>query len=454
MKVIVIGSGMASLGAIKALIERGVKPIVLDIGLIPAQNTSRQKKELRESVLKRRKDPELQWSNEKGGFSNVWGASVLCPPASEFINWDKDAIPTSFHYKKCSEGIYYTAAEDGLSSLFKHPHSKLKVPPEDESAEYLLNKFNKIKKNKKLSWCIGRARQFIDYESNSIYSTRIEIENMEKNKKIIYMPGSFVKNITEQKDKVFVEYVSNGREFTLEGTSLFIGAGAVNTTKLLAKLCKLYETKLQLKYVDSTVLPFFTFKNISYNKNETLSNIFFELKDSEKSNTYSHIQISRPNEIIFNLLKYKYLPILLKRFVNYGLGYLYTALISNHSEICGSYEVTLKKIKNTDDFVIKNFPKSVNQKRILKNLSKILNSIGAFNLPLVSKNFDTHYYIGGSFPMTKTPKKVTDTDIFGSPQGIKRIHAIDSSIFPSIPSSTIGLLAMANAYRIAKLSKL
>ena len=56
--------------------------------------------------------------------------------------------------------------------------------------------------------------------------------------------------------------------------------------------------------------------------------------------------------------------------------------------------------------------------------------------------------------MTKTPQKVTDTDIFGRPRGIKRIYAIDSSIFPSIPASTIGVVAMANAYRIAKLSKL
>ena len=450
MKVIVIGSGLSSLGAIKSLVERGVKPIVLDIGLIP-QSKYGIKKNLRDDVLIKKKKPKLQMSSEKGGYSNAWGGNVLCPPESEFINWHKDTIPTSLHYKKCTEGIFYTAKDDGLSPLFKHPHPKFKEPPEDQSAEYILNKFNKIRSNKNFKWSIGRSRQFIDYENNSIYSVKTEIEILEKNKKITYIPGSFVKNITENKSKVFIEYLSNGKKSTLEGTSLFIGAGAVNTTKLLAKLCKIYDKKLYLRYVDSTVFPFFTFMNIPYDKSKTQSSIFFELKDFKKSKTISHIQISRPNEIILNMLKYKRLPSFLKKFVYYILGHSYIALINNHSEICGFYEIILKK---NDDFLTINVPKTDNQKRILKNVSKILNSIGAFNLSCINKNFDSHFYIGGSFPMKKHPKVSTDTDILGRPFGFKRIYAVDSSVFPSIPSSNIGLISMANAFRIAKLAKL
>jgi len=51
-------------------------------------------------------------------------------------------------------------------------------------------------------------------------------------------------------------------------------------------------------------------------------------------------------------------------------------------------------------------------------------------------------------PMRNTPVEETDTNILGSPKGWSRIHVIDSSIFPTLPGTTIGLLAMANAKRI------
>lgn len=52
-------------------------------------------------------------------------------------------------------------------------------------------------------------------------------------------------------------------------------------------------------------------------------------------------------------------------------------------------------------------------------------------------------------PMTEQPVKLTDTNLLGNPMGWNRIHIIDSSLFPSIPGTTVRLLAMANANRIA-----
>ncbi len=41
------------------------------------------------------------------------------------------------------------------------------------------------------------------------------------------------------------------------------------------------------------------------------------------------------------------------------------------------------------------------------------------------------------------------TDRLGRPHGLKRVHVIDASTFPSISATTITLTAMANARRIA-----
>ena len=45
---------------------------------------------------------------------------------------------------------------------------------------------------------------------------------------------------------------------------------------------------------------------------------------------------------------------------------------------------------------------------------------------------------------------VGEADTLGRPLPARRIHVVDSSCFPSIPSGTITLPAMANAYRIAR----
>jgi len=42
-----------------------------------------------------------------------------------------------------------------------------------------------------------------------------------------------------------------------------------------------------------------------------------------------------------------------------------------------------------------------------------------------------------------------EADTLGRPLPARRIHVVDSACFPSIPSGTVTLTAMANAHRIA-----
>jgi choline dehydrogenase-like flavoprotein len=49
--------------------------------------------------------------------------------------------------------------------------------------------------------------------------------------------------------------------------------------------------------------------------------------------------------------------------------------------------------------------------------------------------------------MRKKPR-VFETDVLGRPNGFRRIHVVDATIFPDIPSGPITLTVMANAYRI------
>ena len=42
-----------------------------------------------------------------------------------------------------------------------------------------------------------------------------------------------------------------------------------------------------------------------------------------------------------------------------------------------------------------------------------------------------------------------ESDVLGRPHGLSRIHLVDSTTFPTIPSTTITFTVMANAHRIA-----
>jgi hypothetical protein len=57
------------------------------------------------------------------------------------------------------------------------------------------------------------------------------------------------------------------------------------------------------------------------------------------------------------------------------------------------------------------------------------------------------FHSGGSFPMSLEPRGF-QTDLLGRLPGWKRIHAVDATVFPSIPATTITFSAMANAHRI------
>jgi hypothetical protein len=54
---------------------------------------------------------------------------------------------------------------------------------------------------------------------------------------------------------------------------------------------------------------------------------------------------------------------------------------------------------------------------------------------------------GGSFPMSAVPRGF-QTDVLGRLPGWERVHAVDATVFPSIPATTITLSAMANAHWI------
>jgi choline dehydrogenase-like flavoprotein len=87
--------------------------------------------------------------------------------------------------------------------------------------------------------------------------------------------------------------------------------------------------------------------------------------------------------------------------------------------------------------------------RVARKLARNSLRIGAAPLlPLLEVELPGRsFHDGGTLPMRANPQS-GQTDTLGRPAGLQRVHVIDSSVFPTIPATTITLSVMANAYRI------
>jgi choline dehydrogenase-like flavoprotein len=88
--------------------------------------------------------------------------------------------------------------------------------------------------------------------------------------------------------------------------------------------------------------------------------------------------------------------------------------------------------------------------RARRSLARIARSAGLVPLTSLSRRGapGSSFHCGGSFPMRAKPQGL-ESDVLGRPAGLRRVHLVDASVFPSIPATTITFSAMANAHRIA-----
>ena len=172
MKVAIIGSGLAAVSASKALVKRGIKPILLDVG----QQIEKEKTTLVENMSKiepihwdsldrdaitdnptikgndlpkkllygsnyfygtstnnariEGTGPMPPFSYAKGGFSAGWGAAVLPPDDCDLDGWPIKNKELSKYYKEVLDDIPYSACNDELAEnfpLFSDKYSPLQL---------------------------------------------------------------------------------------------------------------------------------------------------------------------------------------------------------------------------------------------------------------------------------------------------------------------------------------
>ena len=235
---------------------------------------------------------------------------------------------------------------------------------------------------------------------------------------------------------------------------LFLGTGAIGTTRLLARSLGIINKPIRIQ--DS---QYFFFPLLSYRRAKdlavrfTLADAFVEILNSHISRHYVHFQVYGLNDIFRQTIRsiipspfrYRFLlDIVESRF------YLFQGFL--HSSDSCHLELSITSCEATKDRIeIRGIdePGAINvAKRAQALLRRSLAGFGLVPpLYLTMVPPGRSFHAGGSFPMGANDAIYT-SDLLGRPAGLKRVHVLDAATFPSIPATTITYTAMANADRV------
>jgi choline dehydrogenase-like flavoprotein len=526
VKVVVVGSGLSAVGALKALIAAGVKPVVIDAGhklelplqkvksrlssVHPSSWSSDDLKVLADNKTSKSAVPKKlvmgsdyfyatdnpnpirndvfsltspPYSLALGGFSSGWGGAFLPPSESDIADWPISREELVTHMRECMRNIACSEPDDDLSEHFPSLKSgSNEVLTLTAGQQKLLRTLRSgMKSTSRAPEVVGQSRvmtrsvdtgslngcQYCGFCSSgcvydAIYKADFEISQMIREEQIDYLGGWLVTTMAESGSMVEISMVneSTGEKQILEADRAFLAAGAVNSTRILLQSQSMFGFRATIKQTGGFIQPFASAVHypVSWPEQNTQSNLFLEFKELKLSEHWVHVQISQPNEVLMSKLGLTHSRVDLVRgkLIKFASGNLLVAMLNTHSAHGSRYVVQIgshfvngvsqfesKQVVNPDHRFI--------MKVLNRRLKKIFRRHGAVALGFLRQESSRGigYHFGSSFPMTLNPKSPTDTDSLGRPFGWQNVFVVDTSVLPSIPGTSIGMLSMANAHRIA-----
>ena len=515
-EVVVVGTGLGSLGAVLALVEAGVVPTVIDVGRgLPVELESvRERMASSPPGRWEASDVALLARNETagrtgvprklvlgsdhfyaddggapphsfalGGFSAGWGGAFLPARQEDLEGWPVPADVLLSHARRAARSLPLSEPVDALSAWFP-PLRGAPGPVVGLSAgqRALLDRVRDAAARSGLPQVgAGQSRLLTSVAQGgvpsgdecrrcgycmsgcvygSILSAGDVLRRLAAQGRIGLRLGRRVVRFEEHEDHVEVATVDPaGRASeTVRCERLLLGAGAVESARIVVRSLAPRTRTVELLRTGGALLPLASLRRIpsDWPETNTQPSVFLEVMDPEVSPHWVHTQIAPANELVLRKLQLhghgRDAPRARLRWA--GFERLAYALVNLHSDHGSRYVMTLEDrsrggAARTETVYPEDRRRHV--RRATAAVRSILRGAGLHSIrPLEQDSADgIGYHLGGSLPMRTEPSHPTETDPAGRPSGSRRVHAIDASVLPSLPGTTIGLLILANAHRIA-----
>lgn len=410
-----------------------------------------------------------------GGLSAGWGAAVLPPQACDLADWPVSAEELETYCAKVLAELPYSAKDDGLSLDFPLLSSGGEALRPGRSERWLLDALEDAALLKKGETVFGQARLLVDAGGSergcrycgqcmsgcvygAIYKAGDEIMALHEKGEIEYLSGHLVQRLAEEDGKVVVTSIdAAGMRHSMTFDQVFLAAGAVNSARLVLDSLGLFGQKVRLLSRGGFVIPMFSLRRvpIDWPSCNTQPGLFLELKGKGLEH-WVHVQISTENELLLQKLGVgTKAGGLLSRIGRFIASHVALLFVNYHSDHAGSYELWLEPATEDENASRlrsehqRMFPQWKVWRTSWMRLLAVFARIGCLPLFPLAKLNSGAYHVGGTLPMKANPSDILETDVLGRLSAWKRVHVVDTAVFPSLPGTTIGLLAMANAYRIA-----
>ena len=423
----------------------------------------------------------------KGGYSMMWGGAALPACDCDIDDWPfnrSDLIP---FYKRVLKTLPLCGGAGNLNEAFPEFSDNLGQLPMGIQGRRLIADLKKSEEWLKIRGILyGAARLAIQTQASeyslgcnhcgfclsgcprdAIFNTSSPVDSLATSETVVYRKNVIVKSVLESVDTVELLSLdeATGEKNKEYFDAVFLAAGVINTTRILLESKQLFNVPVTLKESQKFLMPLFRLDGdaeVLTEKRVTLANLFIEARLSEISDHWIHMQISPMNDMIMKAMgvdpwapksfRKQLLSPLLKRMM--------VAWCGLHSDHGDTIDVRLESGEaNRQSILHIQGHQNLEGRRLVWRVARRF-----FKLGLHTKSFFLPYpmfsepgratHCGGSFPMRKNPKTQFDSDIFGRPFGWKRVYTVDSTGFPSIPGTTIGLNIMANAYRVGSTAPL
>lgn len=422
--------------------------------------------------------PLPPFSYAKGGFSSGWGGAALPPADCDLVEWPVKNAHLGDSYKSVFDFVPYSAADDGLSQVFPRHDVGGRALPLGPGNQLVLEDLRGSGLADPERLVFGQSRLMTRVEGpagcrrcgmcmsgcvyGSIYKATDTLDELQRDGLVDYRPGIMVQRLDEVGNQVVVttsaegENVSEGQPLAFD--RVFLAAGAVNSTRIILESLGLYNHPTRLQTRGSFVVPVARLRGLPLDLPDanTQPGLFVELKPNGLADEpWMHVQLSTPNEMLYDKLGVRSGAGGLNQAARRAaLGHLLVAFCNMHSSASNDYLLQLDKPQPSEPGIL-HYQRDLNptaeqaKSDALRGLNRVLRKIGCYAIGPMARSNPGTYHVGCSMPMRTDPRDPLDTDLLGRPAGLERVHVVDSSVFPSLPGTTIGLLAMANAHRIA-----
>lgn len=432
----------------------------------------------------RETDEKIPWFNNGaglkpslalGGLSNVWGAAALPHRESDISDWPIKNSELAVHYRAVQKFMGISSQCDDLEELFPQYTEGTPALTPSEQGKKLLNNLRRSRdKLRKRGWHFGQARVAVRAAANTdgagciycgccmygcpygcIYNSADTVRVLHNHSKFTYYGDVIVKTIEETPNKILINafHRKTGEALSFEVDRAYLAAGVIPTAQIVLRSQKAYGHPLTLKDSQYFLVPLLMFrrtKNVTSEALSTLSQLFIEINQPHISSRSIHLQVYTYSDTIGEAIRHSLGP--LKMLGSQLDGRMIIVQGYLHSEESSTMTLTLNNEKDRDCLQLdaRINPKTrTTVKRVLLELLRQSRKIGGVVLPPMLQLAEPGrgFHSGGSFPMRINPKPF-ESDLLGRPHGWSRVHIVDASVLPAIPSTTITLPVMANAHRI------